>query len=60
MRRGDLDLPPLGGEGKVVEADETYFGDVPESKRRTFKTTGRPFSIKPGRKGVGNKRAIVP
>ncbi len=59
MRRGNLDLPPLGGEGQVVEADETYFGDVPESKRRTFKTTGRPFSIKPGRKGVGNKRAIV-
>jgi transposase-like protein len=59
MRRGGFDLPPLGGEGQVVEADETYFGDVPESKRRTLKTTGRPFSIKPGRKGVGNKRAIV-
>ena len=26
MRRGGLDLPPIGGEGKVVEADETYFG----------------------------------
>jgi transposase-like protein len=59
MRRGGLDLPPLGGEGQVVEADETYFGDVPESKRRTLKTTGRPFSTKPGRRGVANKRAIV-
>ncbi len=26
MRRGDLDLPPMGGEGGIVEADETYFG----------------------------------
>jgi hypothetical protein len=26
MRRGDLDLPPLGGPGKIVEADETCFG----------------------------------
>jgi transposase-like protein len=26
MRRGGLDLPPLGGEGKIVEADETYYG----------------------------------
>ena len=25
MRRGGLDLPPMGGEGKVVEADETYY-----------------------------------
>ena len=44
MRRGGLDLPPLGGEGKVVEADETYFGDIPEAERRALKTTGRPYS----------------
>jgi transposase-like protein len=31
MRRGGLDLPPLGGEDKVVEADETYFGKVAEA-----------------------------
>jgi hypothetical protein len=33
MRAGGL--TPLGGEGKVVEADETYFGNVPEGKRKT-------------------------
>src|SRR5258706_10007693 len=28
MRMGGLDLPPLGGPDKIVEADETYFGPV--------------------------------
>jgi transposase-like protein len=28
MRRGGLDVPPIGGEGKTVEADETYFGTI--------------------------------
>jgi transposase-like protein len=58
MRRGGLDLPPLGGEGKVVEADETYFGNVPEAKRPTKTTSGRPF-LKAGRHGPSGKRAIV-
>lgn len=49
---------PLGGEGKVVEADETYFGDIPEAKRPATKTSGRPFA-KRGKSGLGNKRAIV-
>jgi transposase-like protein len=35
MRRGGLDLPPLGGEGQVVEADETYFGQQENRNRRT-------------------------
>ena len=30
MRRGGLDLPPMGGPGKVVEADEAYHGKVDE------------------------------
>ena len=34
----------MGGEGKIVEADETYFGDIPEAKRPATKTTGRAFS----------------
>lgn len=57
MRRGSLDATPMGGSGKVVEADETYYGDIPESKRRKLKTTGQPFQ--PGKYGVGRKRAIV-
>jgi transposase-like protein len=54
MRRGGLDLPPLGGEGKIVEADETYFGNV--EVPRTTTTDGRPF-IKSGK--AANKRPIV-
>jgi transposase-like protein len=54
MRRGGLDLPPMGGEEKVVEADETYFGNIPEAKRPTMKTTGRPFQ-----KGTKFKRVII-
>lgn len=53
MRTGGLE--PLGGEGKVVEADETYFGKVEHA--RTVTTSGRPFT-KRG-KGPANKRAIV-
>jgi transposase-like protein len=55
------DLPgsdPLGGSGKIVEADETYFGQVEESKRRTKTTSGRPFT-KSGKSGPSNKRAVV-
>jgi transposase-like protein len=55
MREGGL--KPLGGEGKVVEADETYYGDIPEAKRRKLKTTGKPMSG--DTRGPGKKRAIV-
>jgi transposase-like protein len=57
MRRGGLDLPPMGGSGKVVEADETYFGNIPEAKRPRTKTTGRPFQK--DARGPKNKRAII-
>ncbi len=52
---------PMGGEGKIVEADETYFGNVPEAKRRVSPRRakdGRQFT-KGGRVGPGGKRAIV-
>jgi len=49
----------MGGEGKIVEADETYFGDVPEAKRRKSPQRGnRPYT-KGGKRGPGGKRAIV-
>lgn len=58
MRDGGLS-GPLGGEGKIVEADETYFGDVPEKSRRVSpQRKGRPYTKK-GRSGVGGKRSIV-
>ena len=57
MRRGSLDATPMGGAGKVVEADETYYGNLPEAKKRTHRTDGRPVSGK--KQGIGHKRAIV-
>ncbi|MDB5599485.1 MAG: ISSpo8, transposase [Xanthobacteraceae bacterium] len=59
MRNGGL-LPPMGGDGKIVEADETYFGKVPKAQRPTKTTSGRPFArgSKQGR-GPAGKRAIV-
>jgi len=47
---------PLGGEGKIVEADETYFGQV--ETPRTVTTSGRRFT-KGGKTGPSNKRAVV-
>jgi transposase-like protein len=56
MRDGGL-VVPMGGEGQIVEADETYYGDVDE--RRPSKQRGdRPYT-KGGRSGPGGKRAIV-
>src|SRR6185369_4251893 len=59
MRRGGLDLPPMGGPGKVVEADEAYFGDIPEAKRvPSPNRRGLPYT-KSGRSGTGRKRTII-
>jgi transposase-like protein len=55
MRAGRLE--PMGGEGKVVEADETYFHNIPEAKRPATKTNGRPYSK--SAKGQKYKRVIV-
>jgi transposase-like protein len=56
MRSGGL--APLGGEGKIVEADETYYGPITKEKRRTATTSGRAYT-KGGRSGPSNKRPIV-
>ena len=48
---------PLGGKGKVVEADETYFGQVDERKP-SKQRKGRPYT-KGGKSGPGGKRAVV-
>ena len=40
MRDGNL--APLGGEGQIVEADETYYGK--KAIRPTMTTRGRPFT----------------
>lgn len=50
--------PPLGGSGKIVEADEAYHGKreiprIPSAQRK-----GRPFT-KSGKSGGAQKRPIV-
>lgn len=40
---------PLGGSGKIVEADETYFGDKEIITKRTIR----------GKSGHGSKRSVV-
>lgn len=46
-------LPPMGGAGKVVEADETFLGDLPAHKAPIRKNPDRP------KFGPTFKRAIV-
>ena len=54
MREGGLDLPKMGGDGQIVEVDETYFGDSKAPKERNKYAV--PFT----KKGKGaNKRAIL-
>ena len=54
---GEKNPSPIGGEGEIVEADETYHGSkeipIPSPQRR-----GRPFT-KSGKSGGAQKRAIV-
>jgi transposase-like protein len=45
----DTAQAPLGGEGKIIEADETYFGDKETVTKRT----------KRGKASLSNKRAVV-
>jgi transposase-like protein len=57
MRRGGLDLPPMGGEGRIVEADETYFGEQ-EKPQPSKQRRGRPYISKRGR-GPAGKRVVI-
>jgi transposase-like protein len=56
MRDGCL-LPPMGGNGGIVEAKETHYSPVEES-RPSMKRGSRPYT-KNGRSGPAGKRAIV-
>ncbi len=55
MRQGDLG--PLGGAGKIVEADETYYGKVEKPYPRSRGRIPRP--TKGGKAGPADKRPIV-
>lgn len=54
MREGGL--APMGGNGGIVEADETYFGKSKEPKV-SKQRRGRPY--KTGSRGPRDKRAIL-
>jgi transposase-like protein len=56
MRRGGLELPPLGGEGQTVEADETYFGRQENPQLPAYRK-GQSYKRK-GR-GPAGKRAVI-
>lgn len=55
MRDGGL-LPPMGSDGGIVEADETYYGPVEEARPRNKYL---PPVTRGGKFGPANKRAIV-
>jgi transposase-like protein len=55
MRPADA-TGPLGGEGKIVEADETYHGKT-EKPRVSPQRKGRPYKY--DAKGPRDKRAII-
>ncbi len=55
MRTGALG--PLGGEGKIVEADETYHGKT-EQPRVSPTRRGRPYNPR-GSRGPKDKRSII-
>jgi transposase-like protein len=55
MRNGGI-VSPMGGEGSVVEADETYFG---KASPRPLARGRIPNPTKGGKSGPANKRAIV-
>ena len=56
MRSGGL-APPMGGSGKIVEADETYYGKT-ETHRISPQRKGRPYNPR-GSRGPKDKRPIV-
>jgi transposase-like protein len=58
IREAMKDLQPatMGGEGKIIEADETYYGKL-ETPRKSKQRKDRPFTKKG--KGIGQKRAVL-
>lgn len=56
MREDVASSGPLGGNGKTVEADETYIGKTKEQP--TLNTRGQPF-LKRGKGGPSGKRPVV-
>src|SRR5918998_5227469 len=58
MRVDGSAVPPLGGTGKIVEADETYFGKRDGSRPNSARKRYQPYT-KSGKSGPAGKRAVV-
>jgi transposase-like protein len=64
LRMEPMERGKMGGKGKVVEADETYFGKVANPSK--VRKDGKPFRsdnpdrpVKTGGRGPANKRSVV-
>lgn len=57
MKEDVASAGPIGGEGKTIEADETYIGKR-ETPRVSAQRKGRPFTKK-GKGGGAQKRIVV-
>ena len=58
MRTGGIgSMPPMGGEGKIVEADETYYGRA-DDKKPHIRKRYTPY-LKTGWKDKGSARPII-
>ena len=57
MKPAEGSQGPLGGKGKTVEADETYFGKV--ENMRMVNEAGKPFKGSRRGRGPANKRAVI-
>ncbi len=54
----DPSAPPIGGEGKIIEADEAYHGKRKVAAEPSPERRGRPY-LKRGHGGGAQKRPIV-
>lgn len=58
------DLPPMGGEGSVIEADETYIGHKHSKKERLarvryVRSADGKKVWRVGNRGIGNKHTVM-
>lgn len=54
----DVNPDPMGGKGKSVQADETYFGKK-DGPLPTHRTSGLPFTAGKGGAKKAHKRAVI-
>lgn len=58
MKEDATSRDPIGGEGKTVEADETYIGKRETPRQPSPQRQGRPYTKK-GKGGGNDKRIVV-